>query len=72
MKLYHAAEANRNGLYQYIETSWQSKIAAKNLLQLVMYMDDSLQLEPIEASDSLDTDSVTPPQSTAHAQRALS
>ena len=42
MKLYHAAEANRNGLYQYIETSWQSKIAAKNLLQLVMYMDDFL------------------------------
>lgn len=72
MKLYHAAEANRNGLYQYIETSWQSKIAAKNLLQLVMYMDDSLQLEPIEASDSSDTGSVTPPQSTAHAQRTLS
>lgn len=72
MKLYHAAEANRNGLYQYIETSWQSKTAAKTLLQLVMYMDDSLQLEPIEASDSLDTGPITPPPSTAHAQRTLS
>lgn len=72
MKLYHVAEANRNGLYQYIETFWQSKIAAKNLLQLVMYMDDSLQLEPIEASDSLDRGPITPSQSTAHAQRKLS
>lgn len=66
--MYHAAEANRSDLHQYIETSLRLRIAAKNPLQLVKYMDDSLQLEPIEASNSLDKGSIIPPRSTAHAQ----
>lgn len=68
LKLYHAAEANQNGLHQYMKTSWQSRISAKKLLQLGMYIDYSLQLEPIEASDSLDRGPITPSRSTAHAQ----
>lgn len=35
-------------------------------------MDDFLQLEPVEASDSLDRGPITPSQSTAHAQWKLS